>query len=520
MPSRVLHVNKTTGVIYVYESTSYWDKIKKQPRSKQICIGKLDPISGKFIPSKRLNPIQAAVRDPAVTATAEIIGPAILLDPITEQLGLKELLKSCFPNFYQQILIMAYYLVSYGGPLCHCSTWCKSHAPLFEDCLTSQRISEILNSISIDGKQTFFNKWIKKTAEKDHLCYDITSISSYSELNEYIKYGYNRDKEDLPQLNLAMFYGQKSCLPVYFHRLPGNISDVSTLCNLTKTFKALEISYLEFVMDKGFYSKKNINDLLVTKNKFIISIPLNNKWLQQAIDKVYDTIQGPEAYRKTDDQIVYVETSIYPWGEKNHRCYLHVYYNPHTRAEAQDSFNHKLWQYKEELESGQLIKDHQEAYKTFFVVQTTPKRGRKIFYNTEVIKQYIKRYTGFYAILTNAIKDPIEALQIYRNKDVVEKSFDDIKNQLDMKRLRVHKSPAADGRLFIEFIALVYFSALRKEMRRTGLIERYTVREMLHEMEPITKIKYAGKHRQIITELSKLQKEILEKLEIKLPIST
>ena len=79
MPCRVNHVNKTTGVTYVYEYTAFWDKEKKQSRNKQVCVGKLDPVSGEFIPSKRLKPEQAAIRDPAVTASAEIVGPSIVL---------------------------------------------------------------------------------------------------------------------------------------------------------------------------------------------------------------------------------------------------------------------------------------------------------------------------------------------------------------------------------------------------------------------------------------------------------
>ncbi|KUK39575.1 MAG: Transposase IS4 family protein [Synergistales bacterium 54_24] len=53
MTYRVHHVNKRTGVTYVYEATSYWDKEKNQPRNKQVCIGKLDPCQRrvKFDPS-------------------------------------------------------------------------------------------------------------------------------------------------------------------------------------------------------------------------------------------------------------------------------------------------------------------------------------------------------------------------------------------------------------------------------------------------------------------------------------
>ena len=77
-------------------------------------------------------------------------------------------------------------------------------------------------------------------SEDDYLCYDITSISSYSALNEYIKYGHNRDLDKLPQLNLAILFSQKGRLPVYFERTPGNITDVTTLHNLLKTIKAME----------------------------------------------------------------------------------------------------------------------------------------------------------------------------------------------------------------------------------------------------------------------------------------
>jgi len=519
MPCRIKHFNKNTGVTYVYESVSYWDKEKRQARNKKICVGKLDPASGELIPSKRLAPEQAGAKDPAVTASAEIVGPSIILDAITDRLGLGSLLKSCFPTEHQQILTMAYYLTAQGGPLSHCGTWCKSHAPSLEESLSSQRISELLASISIDEKQTFFIKWMNKVLEDDYLCYDITSISSYSEFNEYIKYGHNRDLENLPQLNLAMLFGQKGRLPVYFQRLPGNISDVTTLHNLLKTFKALETKTLHYVMDKGFYSKKNVDELLVSRDKFILSVPLNNKWVQYVIDNIYGVVNGPEGYQQIDSETLYVHSRLYPWGKENRRCYLHMYYTARARADAVDRFNADLVRYKKELESGKPIAEHQESYDAFFVIKTS-KRGMKVSYNTPAVMQYINRYSGFQALLTNSIKDPVEALQIYRDKDVVEKCFDDLKNQLDMKRLRMHSSATVDGRLFVQFIALIYMSALRREMRRSGFIERYTTRELLQEMETLTKVKYSGKYGHILTEVTKSQREILKSLNIELPSKT
>ena len=43
--------DKRTGITYVYESESYWDKEKKQPRSHRKLIGKLDDQTGEIVPT-------------------------------------------------------------------------------------------------------------------------------------------------------------------------------------------------------------------------------------------------------------------------------------------------------------------------------------------------------------------------------------------------------------------------------------------------------------------------------------
>ena len=48
----VYQTDKKTGVKFAYESVSYWDKEKKQPRSKRKYLGKVDPETGEIIPSR------------------------------------------------------------------------------------------------------------------------------------------------------------------------------------------------------------------------------------------------------------------------------------------------------------------------------------------------------------------------------------------------------------------------------------------------------------------------------------
>ena len=49
----VYQTNKKTGIRYAYESVSYWDPDKKQPRSRRKYIGKVDPETGEIIYSNR-----------------------------------------------------------------------------------------------------------------------------------------------------------------------------------------------------------------------------------------------------------------------------------------------------------------------------------------------------------------------------------------------------------------------------------------------------------------------------------
>lgn len=48
----VYQTDRKTGVKYAYESVSYWDKEKQQPRSKRKYIGKVDPETGEIIAKK------------------------------------------------------------------------------------------------------------------------------------------------------------------------------------------------------------------------------------------------------------------------------------------------------------------------------------------------------------------------------------------------------------------------------------------------------------------------------------
>ena len=86
---------------------------------------------------------------------------------------------------------------------------------------------------------------------------------------------------------------------------------------------------------------------------------------------------------------------------------------------------------------------------------------------------------------------------------MVKKTYDDLKNALDMKRLRIHSSGRMAGRVFVQFIALFLHSQIQKILREKKLSGRYSPKLLLGELESLTRIHYTGTYNDIITEVSK-----------------
>jgi transposase len=323
------------------------------------------------------------------------------------------------------------------------------------------------------------------------------------------RYGYNRDGESLPQINIAMLFGEKTRLPVYFKYLPGSIKDVSTLQNLLTTAMFLHMGNLRLVMDKGFYSRKNINDLFDKRMKFTIAIPFSSTFAKEQVERVRNTITDHDNFIQVNDQNLFCISSLNKWEEKK-RIYVHVFYNSSTAAADYEAFLNKMHLWENELKNDQLIEDHQKYYAKYFLIRNTPKHGRQISYNKPAIEAYKKNTAGYLVLISNDIKDPIEALTVYRTKDVVEKAFDNLKNSLDMKRLRVHLQENMKGRLFIQFIALILVSYIHKVMSDNDLFKLGSMSCLLKELNLLNTVSITGTTKLIFSEQTKKQREIFQ----------
>ncbi len=513
------------GIEYVYEYDSTWNKEKKYVTHKRNYIGKM--VDGVFVPNKKylleMELEESKKRGPVPTTESKrkFYGATYLLDSIGEKLGIMADLKKCFPETYQKILSLAYYLILEDrNSLSRFPKWARTHVHPYGKGIPSQRSSELFSSIEEDAKQEFFRLQCARRIEREYLAYDTTSVSSYSKLIKQVKYGKNKDHEHLAQINLALVYGQQSHLPVCYRKLPGNITDVTTVKKLLLYLDFLGLNKVKLVMDRGFYSSDNINALYKNHYKFIIAGSVSLKLIQQHLDPVRKEMLSRAHYSSKHRLSYYSTTISWPYKEvkkrsgivnsSKRRMYLHLFHNDQQATDDKMALNDLLDRLEAELLSGTLNPAHEKLYSKYFVVSKTPVRGIKLTPRQEAIDKAEKNY-GYFALLSNDIKDPLMALDLYRSKDLIEKAFGNLKERLNLRRTAVSSEESLDGRLFLQFIALMFLAYIDTAMRENNLYREYTLQGLLDELDVIEQFVYPGRQPHF-GEVTKKQEGLFQRL--------
>ena len=496
---------------YIYEVESYWDKTKKQPRQNRKYIGKKHPETGKIISTNG----RYASLD---------YGTVYFLDKITKKTGLKKLLKNIFPNIYSELIALIFFSISEKKPLYLAKLWLESTYYSTKEDLSSQRISEVLKKLGKDyeSRLSFLKKWAKMHSDSSFIVFDITSFSSYSKKLELLEWGYNRDKEKLPQVNFGLIYGEPSALPLFYSIYPGSISDVSTLTNMILYLDWLELKNSLFILDKGFYSLYNLGKIEKDMH-FLIPLPYSVKAALKLIEK-HNSIGSHKNAFILNGNVCYCATDKITVGGKSYCAY--IYLDEKRRAEKRNIFLKKIFElekkvsdisFKDKKELEDYLKDSTCGWKNIFSIYKCRDKF-ELKRNDKEINSSLEKM-GTTILITNKKIEPKHALSLYRRKDGVEKFFDSMKNDIDKKRLRTGDKEIFLGRLFLDFITLVVYSQISKIARQEKIVKDYTIQELMYEFKKIKLIKL-GEKKTIITEVSKKQRELLKKFNIDYPVKT
>jgi transposase len=243
-----------------------------------------------------------------------------------------------------------------------------------------------------------------------------------------------------------LLFGENSNLPFYYRKLAGHVPDVKTIRVLLRDLDVLGYSKVKLVTDRGFYSQENINGLYQNHVKFLMSASTSLSFIKSAIESLKDHIMDWSNYLEKYD--LYASTKTIAWNysqvrpnkgdtlKQGRRMYLHLYFNPDRSVEDARAFSKRMAMLHQELSSGMRKVEHEKEYEKYFELKKTLVRGIQVKAKQDAMEQAKSRF-GYFALLSNEIKSSEVALEIYRNKDVVEKAFSNIKQRLNGKRMLV-----------------------------------------------------------------------------------
>jgi transposase len=518
---------KVNGVAYYYQQ--YSQQVQgKGSRPKQIHLGREDPATGLI--KKARAPLIVKVGCPVIKDGS--YGSSFVLETITERLKLEAAVKAAFGTDSNDLLALACAIACQDSRLYMLQQWFDTNICKYAGRnLSSARISEFLPKITFEKRNMFFAEWIKTANENEYLAYDITSVSSYAKNIDSVELGYNRDGENLPQINLGLLYGEDSRIPLYYRMFDGGVKDVNTIDNLLTALASYNVEKVKFVMDKGGYSRENVDIMHENGHIFSVSVPFNNNWSKEIVKK-NSGIKEHNYYSAV--HLRYCKSVEAEHYGRKLRAF--IYFDPKKEAEERMAVEASVHAGKTALDK---VKQKQESQKgkkcssteldllikkneALFDIEKVPlsnKKSKGAVYtiNYSVNKEkYLNatKTSGFMVVVSNDYeKSADEILTIYREKDVAEKAFDDAKNLLDADRLHIHSREAAEGKLFLIFLSLIYTAYIRKAARDYKLNLDLTYAEIIAELAKIRLYTYENNQTSMLR-LNPKQRKILKALEL------
>lgn len=508
----IRQTDRRTGTVYVYEAEARWDPEKKQSRyGRRRLVGHVDPRTGEVVPNR-------PTRAPSPGPRREFYGACALLDAAAGESGVAAALGRALPHGSDQVLSLAHYMVCEGSaPLSRFPRYAATHATPHGAPIASQRSSELLASIGEAERDAFCSALAGRHGRGDRLFYDTTSISSYSEALAQVRWGRNKDGVPLPQTDLAMLVGQDSGMPLHYRKVAGNIADVSTVRALIRDMEPSFAGRVRLVMDRGFWSAANVNAMMREHLKFLMGMPTSPGLSGDAVNAHAGELRSWKNYDPSTG--LYGMRVAHGWDYEERRprrgdvagarrrSYVYLFFDASRAAEAERELAALLRACASELSAGNRVEAHERHYDEYFEVV----RGRPVGRDAAATAR-----AGYFALFSNEVMGPFEALAAYRDKDATERRFGDVKSLLDLRTPRVSTEGTLAGKLFVTFVALVLTAWLRRRMRETGLDEEYTLEGLLDEVETIERHTRKG-HRPRVLEVTGRQRDIFDRLGYKLP---
>ena len=512
-PHFCLHTYVRKGHTYVEAYRNDWDPEKKRSRiAQRKYVGVLDTTTGRVRLGKKYlseNPQyegkilyyedkQLVERTPEeVQEELDKRVPSPLNDVVSygasaacwlvaQQSGMLEDLKKTFgAEVGADLLRLAVYQYLDGGSMDCFEQWASQHWLPKARTFSGQRISEMLSKITHQDITSYlklrnhrcvehFNK-VKTQAEElkkpgprfRYLALDSTALSTYSVTISSAAYGYAKQNPELRQVNFTLGVDYLNGDVCYAYESEGSITDKSVYPHLMMDLhhNGYNLQDTVIVTDRGYQSIYNIQRLLDIEINYVCGVPLTEESVKQLFERYKSSLSNPaflngrlKVAARTSKELCEKATDS---GPLHLSTSLHLYKYPELAAQQAISLHQKIEEVLEKKNSGEKLHSADWSRVRNYIVENNKNVWVK---NIKGLEEFLTR-AGCFAIRTNCIEDPFECLAVYKQRQIVETAFRQMKVLNGNNRLRCTERTYV-GKLLLFVIA----QSLRMRML-------YTVKE-------------------------------------------
>ena len=294
---------------------------------------------------------------------------------------------------------------------------------------------------------------------------DWTSIVLHGDKSPLGKYGYSRDhRPDKKQITIGISeLSDPINIPIGLTVEQGNVNDQKhfkeTYQQISKRLRKNSL----VVFDKGANSIGNIKLIRADKMQYLTAKKLN-----KSDDKII------EKFDQLDTEMIDEEKGIYGYKIVKPSSVNYLYFSKTLKKQQLESKARKILRMiKEAKEIQESIDKKKKIPKRFLINNVLIKVNYSIqtklveIGEEEAIKlledQVITGREGFFCLKSSENLILKEALMTYRKKDSIEKIFHSLKNEIEIKPLRVWSDASIYGAIIVGFIAQLFISLMRYE---------------------------------------------------------
>ena len=439
------------------------------------------------------------------------IGTAIAVKKYSQKLDFEGILsrfKKRGIDLHRLIEALVTYRLTENGSICRGSDWINRPHVLQEFNLNGFEERTLFRSLKIVGENyeeiiTLLQKSIFSQYDFPHtdVNLDWTSFVLWGNKAELGKYGYSRGhRPDKKQITVGISQLREPInVPVGLTVQSGNVNDQKHFKSTFEQVVPVLRDGSTIVFDKGSQSKENLDLVLARKMKYLSAKKLNlsdDKRIKSFCPSVKNCVD-PE-------KKIYGEIIEY---------FSRTDYFFFSRQLQQEQIGAKLRFAERKLEEAKEIQQalakgrslpkrfvlNNPLVKIKYTFQTrlselTESQARKLVQTASITGR-----EGFFCLVSSEKLTLQEALRIYRMKDAIEKVFQSLKNDIDIKPLRVWTTKSLCGAILIGFLAQLIISLMRYDYKEVSQVAPKFIKISLMNLTVTVEIQKSGSKRSIFS---------------------